>query len=169
MFKTKRQKNVTIGLFAIYILFLVWLILFKFQTHFRELEHIRNINLIPFSASMIVNGKINLREIIYNVFVFIPMGIYINLFKPKWSFIQKATLCLGISLLFEILQFVLAIGASDITDIIGNTLGGIIGIGIYGLLKKIFKDKVVPLVNVTAMIVSVLATLMLSILIFSNM
>lgn len=118
---------------------------------------------------MIVNGKINLREIIYNVFVFIPMGIYINLFKPKWSFIQKATLCLGISLLFEILQFVLAIGASDITDIIGNTLGGIIGIGIYGLLEKIFKDKVVALVNVTAMIVSVLATLMLSILIFSNM
>ena len=54
--------------------------------------------------------------------MFIPMGIYINLFKPKWSFIQKATLCLGISLLFEILQFVLAIGASDITDIIGNTL-----------------------------------------------
>lgn len=166
MFKDKRQKILTIGLFIVYAFLLVWLILFKFQTNISDFGHIRNINLIPFAASMVVNGKIELREIIYNVLVFIPMGIYINIFKSKWSFIQKILPCLGVSLLFEVIQYTFAIGASDITDIIGNTFGGIIGIGMYGLIKRIFKDRAIIVVNVMALISSVLV-MVIMILVFS--
>ena len=46
------------------------------------------------------------------------------------------------SLFFETVQFVFAIGASDITDLLANTLGGVIGMGVFFILSKIFKAKV---------------------------
>ena len=161
MLKIKQHKNLTIGLFAVYLIILVWLVLFKFRINISDLDRIRDINLIPFGASEMVNGHIFLQEIVYNILVFIPLGIYIHMLKPNWSFLQKIIPCLGISLLFEVLQFIFAIGRSDITDVIGNTLGGIIGISIYGLLKRIFKDKATTIVNVIALIASVLAILLL--------
>lgn len=168
MFKDNRQKFLTLGLFTVYAFLLVWLILFKFQTNISDLNHIRNINLIPFAASMVVNGKIELREIIYNVLVFVPMGIYISIFKSKWSFLQKILPCLGVSVLFEVLQYIFAIGATDITDIIGNTLGGIIGIAMYGLIKRLFKDRAITVVNVMALISSVLVMVIMILVLSAN-
>lgn len=39
------------------------------------------------------------------------------------------------------MQFILMIGASDITDIITNTLGVIIGVALNNLLLKLFKSN----------------------------
>lgn len=58
MLQSKKQKNITVAVFGIYLFLLVWLILFKFSTNFHELGHMRNINLVPFGESMMVNGKI---------------------------------------------------------------------------------------------------------------
>lgn len=38
----------------------------------------RNINLIPFKEAMILNGKLELSEIIYNILVFVP---WVYMFK----------------------------------------------------------------------------------------
>ncbi len=145
MFKTKQQRNLSLVIFGVYMFLLIWLILFKFTTNLKDLSHIRNINFIPFQESMIVNGKLELSEIIYNILVFVPLGVYIGIFKQNWSFIKKIMPCLCLSLLFEILQFTFAIGASDITDIIGNTLGGFIGIAICILLRKFLKKNLLVL------------------------
>lgn len=168
MYKTNSQKKLSLIVFGIYMFLLTWLILFKFAVNLNDLSHIRNINLMPFSASMIVNGKLEVREIIYNLLVFVPLGVYIGIFKSKWSFIKKIVPCLGLSLLFEILQFVFAIGASDITDLIGNTLGGIIGIIMYSVFKQIFKDKLITIVNSMGLIIEVFAIIMLGILLSVN-
>ncbi|GJM79889.1 hypothetical protein HMSSN139_23850 [Paenibacillus sp. HMSSN-139] len=40
------------------------------------------------------------------------------------------------SLLLEIIQYVLALGSSDIDDVLLNTMGGVIGIGIYRWFRK---------------------------------
>ena len=157
MFKTKIQKNITIFLTFIYILLLIWIILFKLQINFSELSYIKNINLIPFHESMFINGHISLKEIIYNIIIFIPLGIYTNIFKSTWSFIKKVLPSLGVSLSFEILQYLFAIGASDITDVIENTLGGTIGIFIYILFHKAFKEKTITIINIIATIISILA------------
>ncbi len=53
--------------------------------------------------------------------------------KQEWSIIKKISVGFFISSGIEVLQFVLAIGATDITDLIGNTLGGIVGIGVFYL------------------------------------
>lgn len=164
----KRQQKLTIVLYIIYLFLLTWLVLFKFQTNFNNLSRFRNINLIPFRGSMIVNGKIYLREIIYNILVFVPMGIFISIRKPDWLLIKKVMVCFCISLLFEVLQYVFAIGASDITDLIGNTLGSIMGIGLFAILKKAAGDNAVKIVNILAIIVSTAAILLLLLLFIAN-
>ena len=69
------------------------------------------------------------------------MGIYISMLKSEWSFSKKVFTIIGFTMSFEIIQFVLAIGRSDFTDILANTLGGVIGIGIYQLLFKLLKHR----------------------------
>ncbi|MGC9934297.1 VanZ family protein [Priestia aryabhattai] len=149
MKKLKNNRNkITVGLFAIYLFALTWIIVFKMQFSLQELPDFRKINLIPFAGSAKVNNQIYFNEIIYNVLAFIPFGIYISMLKPNWSFLKKIAVIAGVSLLFEVLQFIFAIGASDITDLIGNTLGGIIGVGVYIVFCKLFSTKANKILNI---------------------
>ena len=63
---------------------------------------------------------------------------------------------------YEIVQDILAIGRSDITDLIGNTLGGIIGIGLFVVIKKILDKNTVKIINVLATIGTVFIVIFLS-------
>ncbi|MGL5245143.1 MAG: VanZ family protein, partial [Sarcina sp.] len=152
--KESTQRILTNILFIVYLIVLTWIIAFKMQFSIKELDGLRGINLIPFHESVIVNNSIDFSEIVYNIIVFIPFGVYISMLKGKWSFLKKVIPIVGTSLLYEILQFVFAIGASDITDIIGNTFGGIIGIFIYLIFHRLFKTdfKTNRIVNIIASI-----------------
>lgn len=153
MEKSKNNQNkITAGLLAVYLFVLTWIILFKMQFSFQDLPDFRGINLIPFAGSVIVNDQIDFNEIIWNVLAFIPFGIYISMLKPNWSFLKKIAVIAGVSLLFEVLQFIFAIGGSDITDLMGNTLGGIIGVGVYIVFCKLFSTKANKILNVLASI-----------------
>jgi glycopeptide antibiotics resistance protein len=72
--------------------------------------------------------------------------------KLNWSFWKKIISIAGVSLLFELLQFVFAIGGTDITDFISNTLGGVAGIGFYIVFSKILKKKTNKILNILALI-----------------
>ena len=166
--KNNRQRNLTRILFAIYFLILVWILLFKMRFSLDELYKSRSINLIPFMGSVVVNGRIYINEIIDNILVFIPLGIYICMLKEDWSILRKISVGFFISLGIEVLQFILAIGATDITDLIGNTLGGIIGIGVFYLFSKLFKNKTNKIINTLALIATILLVSMISILLLAN-
>lgn len=153
--KSEKQNTLTIVLFVVYILLLTAIIIFKLPFYSEITDGIRVINLIPFQGSFDENGVIIFREIIDNILLFIPLGIYICMLKDEWSFMKKALPVIGLSLTFEIIQFTFAIGITDVTDIIDNTLGGIIGIGIYALLFKIFKNRTIKIVNMLALAVTV--------------
>lgn len=170
MFKTKKQKIMSLIVCGIYMFLLIWLILFKFNFNFNltELDRIRNINLIPFKESIVVNGRLGIKEIVYNILVFVPLGVYVSIIFYKCSFGKKILPALCMSILFETIQFVFAIGASDITDVIGNTLGGIMGIVCYMLFNKIFKNKSITVINVLGLIIEILALAMLAILFVAN-
>ena len=166
--KNNRQRNLTRILFAVYFLILVWILLFKMSFSLDELYKNRSINLIPFMGSVVVNGRIYINEIIDNILVFIPLGIYICMLKEDWSILRKISVGFFISLGIEVLQFILAIGATDITDLIGNTLGGIIGIGVFYLFSKLFKNKTNKIINTLALIATILLVSMISILLLAN-
>lgn len=163
--------KVTKLLFTIYLIALVWIILFKLSLSFGELGNIRSINLIPFNESLVINNKINFSEIMMNVVIFIPLGIYAGILCKKWSVASKISLFFLISLLCEIFQYILGVGASDITDIINNTVGGILGLVIYMGIVKIFKDqlKAQKFINILAGIGTTVMVVLLSIIIISNM
>lgn len=154
--KSKKRNTLTIVLFAIYILVLIGIILFKlpFYSEFLS-DGIRVINLIPFQGSFDYNGVFNSREVIDNILLFIPLGVYIGMLKSEWSFVRKILPAIGLSLLFEVIQYIFAMGRTDVTDILGNTLGGIIGIGIYALLFKVFKSRTIKIVNILALTLTV--------------
>ena len=72
-------------LFVFYLAALTWIILFKMAISFDTIDHgIRSLNLIPFKGAMITNGRINFSEMIDNVLVFCPFGIYMRLCSMFW-------------------------------------------------------------------------------------
>lgn len=168
--KRDLQKKISIGLLVIYLMVLTWIIVFKMEFSIREIKGSRSINLIPFHESMIINSRLAVSEIVDNMLVFVPFGVYMSMINSKTCFWKKVIPIAGTSLIYEVLQFIFAIGASDITDLIGNTFGGIIGIGIYFIISKIFKNemKINKVLNVLAIIGTILVIGMLGFLIIVN-
>ena len=162
-FKVMKSKKLTLGLLIFYLIVLIvltWIIVFKMQFAFSgSLPEIRNINLIPFGGSLIVNGEISFSEIIKNALAFIPFGILISVL---WPIILT-------SFIFETLQFIFGIGASDITDIISNSLGGVIGIVITITISKIFKNNWQKIINVISLIGCIVLTLFITMLVLANL
>ncbi len=135
------EKFLSRGLFVLYLLFLVWLVIFKFRfdiTSIFDHEH-RSLNLIPFAAPSIVNGQINLGEMIMNCVFFIPLGLLLHVNFKHIRFLPKLFFVLIFSLAAELIQYIFAIGATDITDLITNTLGGFLGLTLYQLCNKFIK------------------------------
>jgi glycopeptide antibiotics resistance protein len=110
------------------------------------MDRIRNINLVPFQGAQFGANEV------YNILFFVPLGIYISMLKNKLNFAIKGLVILCCSLLFEIFQFVFSVGRSDLTDLICNVLGGVIGIGIYELLLKLLKNKAQKVMNIILLV-----------------
>ncbi|WP_024622576.1 VanZ family protein [Metaclostridioides mangenotii] len=166
--KTNKLTNV---LFIIYLIALFWIIVFKFNVQFSYMGNMRSINLIPFSESLIINGKLHFSEIIMNVVIFLPLGIYVGILFKRLIIGKKLFLFFLISLICEGFQFILGVGASDITDIINNTLGGIIGLMIYKGIEKVFKTsvKAQKFMNIIAILGTIIMILLLLLLKINNL
>ena len=167
----KNQKIITKILFIIYLMILTWIILFKMQTDFSQLVNTgyRNINLIPFQGSLETNRMMAVNEIIMNVIIFLPFGVYISMLKESWNILRKAAPVFFTSFAFETLQYIFAIGASDITDLIGNTLGGLLGIVLFWILSKVLKDHTIRTINILAAVGTVLVAGLLGIITIANL
>ncbi|WP_455662122.1 VanZ family protein [Pradoshia sp.] len=165
----KNQNRLTFSLLVIYLIVMTWIIVFKMSFSFHELPNFRSINLIPFGGSTITNNQVDISEIINNVIIFVPFGIYLSMLKPDMKFIKKVILIAAVSFSYEIIQFIFAIGGTDITDLLGNTLGGIIGISLYSALFKFITKKYTNRVlNAIALIGTVVFFVLFGILFFAN-
>lgn len=190
--RTAGSKNVTLGLLIIYLVVLTWIILFKMEFNLKLLlgMNLRSINLIPFAGSAIVNGKAEVSEVVLNIAVFIPFGMYLSmLYRTKSArtegacvrgcpegipcrttgFLMKVLPIFAVSLMYEVLQYCFAIGASDITDLLGNTFGGIIGIGLFAVCVGIMGERTVKILNILAAAGTVIVVAFLALLVVANM
>ena len=125
----------------------------------------RSVNLIPF-RELFLNGKIDIAETILNVVIFIPLGIYAGVLFKRWSFGKKLFFFFLISLVFEAIEFLFKIGAFDVTDIVTNTIGGIIGLMMFKAIEKLVNNsiKTQKITNIIAAIATVLMILLLVLL-----
>ncbi|MBF9255544.1 VanZ family protein [Pontibacter sp. 172403-2] len=158
-------NRLTIGLFIIYLIVLFWILVLKLGVQFSYMGN-RSVNLIPFSEPLILNGKIDVGEIILNVVVFVPLGIYAGILFKRWTLGKKLFFFFLTSLIVEALQFILAVGAFDVTDIITNTLGGIAGFMIFKAIERVFNNsvKAQKFINITAALGTALMILFLFLL-----
>jgi glycopeptide antibiotics resistance protein len=159
--KTSKNSNaanrLTAALFIVYLLVLCWVLLFKLGVRFSYMEN-RSVSLVPFSKLLVANGRADISEIILNVVIFVPLGIYAGILFYGWRLGRKILLFFFTSLIVEGLQFVLAVGAFDITDIITNTLGGMIGLALFEVIERVINDRLraQKIINIIAAIATVL-------------
>jgi len=121
----------------------------------------RSVNLIPFNDPSIFNG-----ENILNVVIFVPLGVYAGILFKRWTFGKKFFFFFLLSLIVEALQYILRLGAFDVTDLITNTVGGIIGLMIFKATEKVFNNSIRAqrFVNLFAATGTVLVVLLLVLL-----
>lgn len=169
MCRKMRSKKLTLGFCIFYIAMLTWIIVFKMQFSFAALPDIRNINLIPFGASLIVNGKLQYSEIFQNAAAFVPFGIFMHVLMQDRPFWKQVLPIAAASFLFETAQYAFAIGASDITDLIANTAGGLLGIGIAAVIGKAFGEKQVKIINAACLVGAVSLSALIGALLLANL
>ncbi len=157
VFVKVKKKQINLLHEIILFIFVVFLVGLASQTIIPKFEFgvngfnivddgIHKTNLIPFKVlyetyyEVFVNGYINyfLINFLGNIILFIPFGLIIPLL---WKLSTKKTLFIGFcsSLLIEFTQLFLARG-TDIDDLILNTTGTLLGILLFKLLQKYFKN-----------------------------
>ncbi len=134
------SRALTGCLFAVYLAFLAWIVLLKGQFSLDVAGTMRSVNLVPLAGATVINGAADYREAVENLVAFVPFGLYLGMLagrQPLWRGIAAVA---AVSLGFEVLQFAFAMGASDVTDLIANTAGGALGLGLYALARRAFRS-----------------------------
>ena len=73
---------------------------------------------------------------------------------PNSSGLRAIILAFMLSLFYETIQYVLTIGFPDITDVIDNTVGAIIGVIIINSVSLIFREKLRIYMNFLLIIIT---------------
>jgi glycopeptide antibiotics resistance protein len=154
MVVNSKSNQLTFSLFFIYLVVLFWIIVLKMSVRFTYMGQQRSMNLIPYNQPLMLDGKADLGEIILNALVFLPMGVYVAILFKKWSVIKSILFFSLSSLVLESIQYITALGAFDITDIINNSLGGTFGLYLFKILEKLIgnSQKAQKIVNIVALL-----------------
>ncbi len=176
----KIQSFFLYSMFIFYVILFLSIIVFKYVSPLELLSNnrpdYRSTNLVPFrtirsylTGNADISRTVILNNVLGNIGLFIPLGIYLQLFKRNKRIPASFLTILIISLSVEIIQFIFAIGAADVDDILLNCMGGIIGILCYRLLTVFMKDdnKIRTAVTICSSIVGI-PLLFLTILLLIN-
>ena len=160
--KEKKLRAAGYVLFVLYLILLVWIIVFKMDP-WTIYRYRRYVCLIPFGSLFDKSYRFSyaVRDIVYNILVFIPFGIYISMLFERMKPAAAAAVMFTVSAAFETVQYVFSVGTTDVTDLITNTLGGIIGIVSYRLLAKLAKNS--SRIDIIILSLAALVSLVLSV------
>lgn len=81
-------------------------------------------------------NSILLYENLMNVVVFVPVGFLLGFSFLSMKWWKVLLIGSGVSISIETLQYFFHRGFSEVDDVIHNTIGCLIGYGVYSLLKK---------------------------------
>lgn len=125
----------------LYVLTLLWLVLFKLSSDIPTVladRQTRRLNLIPF----VTLGQTGLSETVSNIVIFIPFGLLLRITFKETSLGRLILGIAGFSSVCEALQYLWAIGTTDVTDVVTNTLGGLAGLLVYRLVARVVPVKI---------------------------
>jgi glycopeptide antibiotics resistance protein len=136
---SERGRALLLTLFAIYLLLLAWIVLWKLQVPYTGGGALRELKLVPFLPTAGAGGS-RPAEVLANLALFVPFGLYLGLLKRRWRW-----------------WMVGAIVAAS----------GLIGIGILALVGRRLKARTVPVMTRICSIATVLGLLASAIFIAS--
>ena len=105
---------------------LLWLVLFKLSLDIPGVfaSEVRAVNLVPFAD--VSSG--NAVEVVLNALAFLPFGVLLSVNCAGAPLPLLLAVVCGLSVAVELTQYAFAIGVTDITDVIANTVGGLLGL-----------------------------------------
>jgi len=140
----ERTRPWLVALFAVYLVLLVWLVLWKLDVPWIGSGVRRTVKLVPFVATA-QNGPSDPSEVLGNVLVFVPFGVYLALLAPHRPWWRTWARALGsvalTSAALEVAQYVLAVGSTDISDVLANTAGGVAGLVLVALVRLVLRRR----------------------------
>lgn len=80
-------------------------------------------------------------DMLYNAAMFVPFGIIYSYYQKCFRVYKAIGMSCLTTFLIEGAQYILKTGVADIDDLIINTIGSLIGIGLYVILQKISKKR----------------------------
>ena len=132
--------NLNILIFAISLMSILVLTLFS-----RKATQKCDICLIPlYTFYLATNSTEMYRTMFMNVLLFVPFGMSMPFILPKASkkrIVKTNLYALLLSLIIESVQYILALGRTEVDDLICNTLGAAIGCMSYWMCNLMIKQK----------------------------
>lgn len=144
----KWRRELILNVFVFYIILLIHLTVFREENSIDNvtiiLRPLSEINWVPFVETAKLTKGASLFDYYYNLYGnilwFIPMGFgAAYLMKKKYSFLRSLLIGITVSFFIEAMQFLFYTGISDIDDLIFNTIGTIIGIGLFEISQWLYK------------------------------
>ncbi|MFA9378153.1 MAG: VanZ family protein [Lachnotalea sp.] len=134
-------------LFIIYLILLVYFLFFAESMGRTKFNRGYSYNIIPFKEIkrfIIYHKELGmmavLTNIVGNIVCFVPFGYMLPILSTK---IRKLLLVglvsFELSIIIEVTQLLLKVGSFDVDDLLLNTLGGLIGFGIYSFANRIIR------------------------------
>jgi glycopeptide antibiotics resistance protein len=114
---------------ALYVAFLLKLLLLL-----RPPGSERSVNLVPFAsiADLAFGSSSSVRRsafanVVGNIVLFAPLGVYLMVLSKRRSVAKTMLVVASVSVAVELVQGILALGTSDIDDVMLNCAGGLLG------------------------------------------
>lgn len=125
----KKGIRISAGLLLLEYIALIFMSTFYYRDCLETVGH----NFHPlWSYNAILDGRTSLiEENIMNVLVFIPVGILLGCAFLNMKWWKALVIGCGISLSIEVLQYSFNRGFAETDDVMHNTLGCLIGLGLY--------------------------------------
>lgn len=139
---------VKIGTVVIWVAFVLYLVLLlKLLLFSRAPGSERSLNLVPFAtiSNYLFSGaaavkRFAIGNVIGNVVAFVPLGAFLPVLRRRTGIWTNLLIVVCASVAVEIVQGVFGLGASDVDDVILNTLGGLVGILFFTLLRALLRS-----------------------------
>lgn len=164
---TEQQKNTAFKVVFWFVMFIcTWAVisitLFKYcsitELFSPDRYYTRAVNLNPLNFGI--------RNCVLNIGLFFPVGFLIQMVSRKSRLsVYPVVISFAVSVVIEILQYVFSLGATDVSDVICNTLGGLIGALLYLLFNIVFKRNRVKANEVLLIVLGIYAVFQMFIMI----
>ncbi len=153
-----RDRIALIVAFVVYLALLTWVVLWKLEAPWigEAAGLVRPIKLVPFAPSGDAGASAP-AEMLINLVLFVPFGLFIGALAPIWSWWKAGVAALGASLLLETVQHLISTGSFDTTDLVVNTVGALLGWAIFLAVRRRAGERTAAVMTRVCVIVCALA------------